>query len=482
MTTLPPRSPSFDRAADLEQLEQQFPSLHLTRSSRSARRLGRLLLWVLLFASLAALFAPWQQSIRGEGNVIAFDPYERPQPVQALIKGLIAERGDGVFENAYVEKGQLLFRIQDQDPNYLERLRLQVENARKDLELAESNLEQARRGLDFAKQIVEVRQEEIDLSMTAQKEAMAAQDEYVKQAEKKLAAERHKLEAAEAKKALEERDYKRQSELFEDGLASELKLQQTEQKYKEADAYVDVANREVETAVAGVEAKKRERESKRSEWDAKIRSLTGYLEKERGDIAKAQAEIAKASQEINQKQSKLLDTERKFSAQQTQEVKAPVAGYIQQLDVFDGVSVKPGDQLCMIVPTTDDWAVEVWVDGNDQPLISPGRHARLQFEGWPAVQFSGWPSVAVGTFGGEVALVNPTSNGQGKFRVLIRPDEQSDWPDHPYLRQGVRANAWVLLETVPLGYEIWRRMNGFPPALQSIGNDPDKIKTPKLKL
>jgi hypothetical protein len=91
---------------------------------------------------------------------------------------------------------------------------------------------------------------------------------------------------------------------------------------------------------------------------------------------------------------------------------------------------------------------------------------RLQFEGWPAVQFVGWPSVAVGTFGGKVNRVFPTDDGTGSFRIVVTPDENDDaWPDQRYLRQGVRANGWVLLRQVPLGYEIWRQFNGFPPTV-----------------
>jgi hypothetical protein len=40
------------------------------------------------------------------------------------------------------------------------------------------------------------------------------------------------------------------------------------------------------------------------------------------------------------------------------------------------------------------------------------------------------------------------------------------WPDKDrWLRQGARANAWVLLEQVPLWFEFWRQINGFPPLL-----------------
>jgi hypothetical protein len=33
------------------------------------------------------------------------------------------------------------------------------------------------------------------------------------------------------------------------------------------------------------------------------------------------------------------------------------------------------------------------------------------------------------------------------------------------LRQGARAQGWVLLNRVSVGYELWRQFNGFPPTL-----------------
>ncbi len=90
---------------------------------------------------------------------------------------------------------------------------------------------------------------------------------------------------------------------------------------------------------------------------------------------------------------------------------------------------------------------------------------RIQFEGWPALQFSGWPSVAVGTFGGVISVIDAADDGKGKFRVLVVPDGNERWPSGRYLRQGVRANGWILLNRVTLAYELWRQFNGFPPAL-----------------
>ena len=129
--------------------------------------------------------------------------------------------------------------------------------------------------------------------------------------------------------------------------------------------------------------------------------------------------------------------------------------------------VKAGDPLVTIVPDTEERAVELWLDGNDIPLVAKDQPVRLQFEGWPAVQFVGWPQVAIGTFAGKVTVIDATDNGKGKFRVLIVPtdDPKERWPSKQYLRQGVRSNGWVLLSKVRIGYELWRQFNGFPPSI-----------------
>jgi multidrug efflux pump subunit AcrA (membrane-fusion protein) len=156
----------------------------------------------------------------------------------------------------------------------------------------------------------------------------------------------------------------------------------------------------------------------------------------------------------------------RLSRQLTQSITSPVNGVIFRVTAGQGAQiVKAGEIVARIVPETDSRAIELWVSGNDLPLIWEGRKARVQIEGWPALQFTGWPSVAVGTFGGIVRLIDASDNGLGRFRVIIVPDPEDPWPDGIYLRQGVRAQGWVLLNQVRLGYELWRRFNGFPPAV-----------------
>ncbi|MFN3429910.1 MAG: HlyD family efflux transporter periplasmic adaptor subunit, partial [Candidatus Sericytochromatia bacterium] len=192
---------------------------------------------------------------------------------------------------------------------------------------------------------------------------------------------------------------------------------------------------------------------------------TASVEDARAGRAAAEAEAANIQAEIAR-----LDV--RLSRQAAQAIVAPRDGVVLRLLVGqDGEMVKAGDPLAVLVPDTETRAVELWMTGNDIPLIEVGRPVRLQFEGWPAIQFSGWPSVAVGTFGGKVALVDATDDGAGNFRIVVLPDDQERWPETRYLRQGVRSNGWVLLNQVPLGFELWRQFNGFPPTAEPPPSD-----------
>lgn len=176
----------------------------------------------------------------------------------------------------------------------------------------------------------------------------------------------------------------------------------------------------------------------------------------------AQIEYAKYQNELAQANIGKVDIDIRIARQQTQVIKAHVAGTIfKRLTGEQSVVVSGGQVLAQIIPDTKSRAVELWIDGNDIPFVRLNQKARLQFEGWPAIQFRGWPEIAVGTFGGTVAFIDPTDNGQGLFRAVIVPNEP--WPNINFLRQGVLVHGWIQLGKVPLWYELWRQFNGFPP-------------------
>lgn len=162
--------------------------------------------------------------------------------------------------------------------------------------------------------------------------------------------------------------------------------------------------------------------------------------------------------------SKLAQSEVKFSRQQRQIVTAPSNGIIQQLLSGNSSSIiKKGTQLAIFVPESKSLAVEIYVDGNDIPLIHKGRKVQLEFEGFPAFQFSGWPGLSFGTFQGKVASVDSTVSKNGKFRVMVVPSDPEKWPSDNILRRGAKVMGWIQMNTVSLAYEIWRQFNGFPP-------------------
>jgi multidrug resistance efflux pump len=202
----------------------------------------------------------------------------------------------------------------------------------------------------------------------------------------------------------------------------------------------------------------------------------------RRDYELAQIKVADMQGRVAAAQADLNRADVNIARQSEQIVRAPRDGFIQSLNAGDAATfINAGDVLATFVPEAAERVIEIFIDGRDVALVKPGDQARIQFEGWPAVQFSGWPSVAVGTFGGRVIAVDHSAQVNGRFRVLIA-EERLDgfaWPEERYVRFGAVVQAWVLLETVPVGYEIWRQLNNFPPQLPAAQSTGQSTGTPK---
>jgi RND family efflux transporter MFP subunit len=183
------------------------------------------------------------------------------------------------------------------------------------------------------------------------------------------------------------------------------------------------------------------------------------FEQARIRVEELRARVAEAAAELTRVDVNL-------SRQSVQVVRAPRDGVIIRVNAADAATfVSAGDVVATFVPDNVVRTVELYVDGRDIVLVEPGARVRLQFEGWPVVQFSGWPSVAVGTFGGKVLSVDPSASAAGRFRVLVveDPEDRHPWPEQGFVRFGSNARGWILLQTVPVGYEIWRQLNNVPP-------------------
>ena len=441
----------------------RFQSLRMVQSPRIARRLTAWLMVVMVALLAGLVLIPWQQTSRGSGRVVAYAPTERPQTVESPIYGRVVRVGEGIVEGTVVRKGDFILEIRDIDQDRASRLAQQVAAAQDKLRFAESKIETYRR-------------QERDLD-EARNMVIEAGQALVAEAERKVAAEQQGVAAANAALAQTKSNFERQKRLFEAGIRAGVDFEKDRRSYDEAVAKLRSAEEYVKAAQQYLAAKKAELEQKSREAQTKVDYARAMQQEAQGDAALARKDLA----EIEGKQSQFA----------SRVITAPRDGILLRLMVNENAEMlKEGDPLFTIVPDTQERAVELWVDGNDVPLVTPGREVRLQFEGWPAVQFAaGWPHTAVGTFGGKVVAVDATDNGMGKFRILVRPGSPNDWPEGRLLPQGVRANGWVLLNEVALGYEIWRQLNGFPAVYgagkQSPGQyageekEPKKVKLPK---
>lgn len=452
------------------------PAMEMVRPERRLRRIVKTFYMALLAAALLVLTLPWQQTSRGRGRVIAWAPVDRQQTVDAPISGRVMKWY--VFEGTRVRLGDMLCEVQNNDPDWLVRLEEQRAGYEAKVAAAEEKVEQ------YTAQVASLTQ--------GREQDIASAQEKVRAAEQAVTAAEQSLEAAKANNLQAELNFKRQEELAEEGIASQLDFEIARRVYETSQADVLSKAASLREKQADLASKTYDVQKVANDDQAKVDAALAYQQDATGELSVARADFAKITNQLAQ--------------QRTYLVRAPRAGTVFRLLQAQGTAqVKEGDALAILVPDTTEPVVELMVEGLDVPLVQPGQRVRLQFEGWPAIQIAGWPNVAMGTFGGIVKLVDATDNGKGKFRVLVEPDPaQPSWPNHrlpdpsdpqgepmggkffwgmhgqfidpqaTYLRQGVQAQGWVLLNRVPLWFEMWRRLNGFTPVVSDSEPTPDK--------
>ncbi len=184
----------------------------------------------------------------------------------------------------------------------------------------------------------------------------------------------------------------------------------------------------------------------------------------RRDYEASEIKVADHRAKLAEARAKLSRVDVSLNRQSAQTVRAPRAGRIQSIDAGAGATlVSAGARLATLAPEAPVRIVELMIDGRDIGIIRVGRPVRLAFEGWPAIQFSGWPSVAQGMFDGRVRSIDPSAQATGLFRVLVEPmPGKPGWPDADYVRLGAKVRGWIQMETVSVGYELWRQLNDFP--------------------
>jgi multidrug efflux pump subunit AcrA (membrane-fusion protein) len=426
---------------------------------------------VFLAVPIALVLVPWQQTVKGRGQVVAFAPTERKQVVTALVGGQIKKWY--VVEGSKVKTGDAIADIEDNDPELAGRLD------------AQRTFLLSRRAA--AKEEVGEQTRAVDAQEKAMTAAIGAAKANRDAARLLVDVAKQTRKNNEFAQTFEQRRFEMFDKLFKDkqfgGLESELNRDEAKARSDRAATDVQRAEAEIKRAEASVLT------TDSLILQAEATGLSAVATNRR-DLHRAQQNLFTVERELQEIETRIERFKARF-------VKAPCDGVVHRVAANTGAGgqfVKEGDDLVEIVPDTTDRVVELYIDGVDAPLVSAhmkqtgqGPHVRLQFEGWPGVQFAGWPSVAIGTFGGRVRQIDPTDDGNGRFRILVEPDvlfEDDQWPEAQYLRQGNQAVGWVFLNRVTLGYELWRQLNGFPPVVAPKAPDKDKKdngKPPKIK-
>lgn len=415
-------------------------SLVMTLPVKEARRRVRILLG-LMFAFFIMLFVPWTQNIRSKGYVTALRPDQRPQTIHSVIAGRIEKWY--VAEGSFVNKGDTILQISEVKDEYFDSLLL----PRTQLQVDAKNLS----ALSYKGKVSALDNQIDALAENSILRVQQAQNK-LKMSELKVKSDSIRFEQAKINFQIGKQQLDRAEQLYKEGLRSLTDLETRRLRFQEVQA--------------GMIASENSLLSSRNELLAARIELSAVDNDFKDKLAKAESEkfTAMSSQyDAEATASKLENTYSNYEARSKfRYILAPQDGFLAKaIQVGIGETIKEGDQILNIVPSDADLAVEMYVQPVDLPLIEKGNKVRFIFDGWPAIVFSGWPQLSNGTFGGIVVAIDQFAGPNNQYRVLVIEDPEEDsWPE--LLRIGSGADGIALLNDVPVWYEVWRQLNGFP--------------------
>ena len=421
---------------------QMSPSVreHIYRYDQKSR--VRYWFWGTLFVLLLCLFLPWTQNIRSKGKVTTLRPEQRPQEINTIIGGRIVNWR--VREGDRVKKGDTLLQLTEVkesylDPQLVQRTGEQLDAKQRSVGLYQSKADAAATQLQALE-----REQQLKLEQNRNK---------LEQQTRKIQAAEQDLQAAINEVQVNDRQLSAGKTMYEAGAVALIDVERRKVNYQNALAKKislenRLANEKQERTILEIELN-----SIRQSYAEKLAKTSGDRLQALSEAASGEAETAKLQ---NQYASFTIRNGMYFilAPQDGQVINARKAGI--------GEIVKDGERILDIVPDRIQFAVELFVRPMDLPLVNVGQPVRFWFDGFPAIVFSGWPQASYGTFGGVVSAVERNVNEDGNFRVLVAEDpNDKPWPVQ--LQMGAGAQGMALLKNVPVWYELWRNINGFPP-------------------
>jgi membrane fusion protein, adhesin transport system len=436
-----------------QQKYRAFEKLKLARANVFFRR------WIMTFSliGLIILFMPWTQNIRAKGQITTLTPDQRPQTIHATIAGRVEKWH--VREGQLVKKGDTIVRLSEVkteyfDPNLLPNTKAQADAKSKSVNSYADKV----KALD---QTIGAMRGELKFKIEQLKNK-------IEQIKLKIEGERADIQAAKISLENEQKQFIRFEEMYRQGIKSLLDLENKRLKLRETEAKLVSSENKLGQSVQEIEQLTFQLSSAEVETTGKIAKAESDKQSTRSDGFAAEADV-----------SKLQNQYANYAARaQFYAVLAPQDCYITAATTMGiGEIVKEGAPIVSIVPALMDLAVELFVEPIDLPLVKIGAPMRFIFDGWPSFIFSGWPNASVGTYAGRVFAIDKVANAKGKFRILIAPDTNTPkWPEA--LRPGSGAQGFGLLKDVPVWYELWRQLNGFPPEYYA---DFQQVKSDKEK-
>ncbi|HRH99966.1 MAG TPA: HlyD family efflux transporter periplasmic adaptor subunit [Saprospiraceae bacterium] len=388
------------------------------------------------------LFLPWTQNIRTHGTVTTLKQEQRPQKLNALIPGKISSWH--VKEGDFVTEGDTILILSEIKEDYLDPNLIHTTQLQK---------EAKKSSIDFYNNKVTATKGQISNLNAARNLKLDQLNNKLTQISQKLAAEKAELVANENEVLLLKNQFERQQKMFDEGLVSQTQLQQRNIQYQNALAKQTITMNKIFQTQQEINNIQIEKEASIQDYSEKINKAQSDKFQNLSFLANTEGEIAKIE---NQLSNYKIRNNRYV-------VTAPQKGQIVQANKAGiGEILKEGEPIAYIVPDQIDFAVEIFVNATDLPLINVGQTVRLTFDGFPAIVFSGWPKASYGTFGANIVAIENAIGQNGKYRVLAAEDKRfKPWPEQ--LRIGVGTNSIVFCKEVPIWYELWRNINGFPP-------------------
>ena len=398
--------------------------------------------WGLLIVLILILFVPWTQNINTSGVVTTQFQEQRPQQINSIIPGKIIKWW--VKEGDYVQKGDTIVELADTKDDYLDP---------KLIERTNDQLTAKKQKVDFYDSKISNINGQLIAIEAGFKLKEASIKNKIEQLERKILIDSADLSAAKIDLEVGTNQYNRAGKMLNDGIISLVDYERRTQSFNKAKAGFQEKQQKFLNTKQDVLIAKIELNTLKQDVNDKLFKLKGDIANSNSEKSTVIAEVAKNENELSN--YRIRGSQKWLIAPQTgQIIKAKKAG-INEI-------VKEGEMIVEIVPNSFLYAVELFVKPMDLALLNKGQDVRLQFDGYPAIVFSGWPNSSYGTFAGKISAIETNRNENGQFRVLIVPDEnEKKWPSN--LKIGTGAQGFALLNNVPIWYELWRQLNGFPP-------------------